>query len=317
MKAYKGFTKDMKCRDFQFSEGETYHEDKAELCEKGFHACEDPIDCFSYYNPSESVYHEVELDEVSDERNDDSKVVAKTIKIGGEVSFLGIAKAHVDYIISRVKDDKKKSAHKTEDRSAATNTGNRSAATNTGNMSAATNTGDMSAATNTGNWSAATNTGDMSAATNTGNRSAATNTGNRSAATNTGNRSAATNTGDRSAATNTGNWSAATNTGDMSAATNTGNMSAATNTGDWSAATNTGDWSAATVTGKDSVAIVTGLGCKVKGAIGCAIVCVERGEWSGETYPIKAICSSIVDGEKIKADTWYTVKNGEFVEVEE
>ena len=253
MKAYKGFTKDMKCRDFQFAEGETYHEDTAKLCEHGFHACEDPIGCFGYYSPADSVYHEVELDDVSDERDDDSKVVAKTIKIGSEVSLFGIAKAHVDYVISKVKDDKKKAAYKTDYRSAATNTGNQSAATNTG---------------------------------------------------------------DRSAATNTGNWSAATNTGDRSAATNTGNQSAATNTGNWSAATNTGNWSAAEVSGKSSVAIVTGEESKVKGAVGCAIVCVERGEWNGETYPIKAICAAIVDDEKIKADTWYTVKDGEFVEVE-
>ncbi|OMG45245.1 hypothetical protein BK140_33355 [Paenibacillus macerans] len=115
------------------------------------------------------------------------------------------------------------------------------------------------------------------------------NTGNRSASTNTGNRSAATNTGNRSAATNTGNWSAATNTG---------NRSAATNTGDWSAATNTGD---------DS---------KAKGSLGSAIVVVERGDWNGDTYPLIAIKSAIVDGESIKADTFYKLQNGEFVEVE-
>ena len=42
----------------------------------------------------------------------------------------------------------------------------------------------------------------------------------------------------------------------------------------------------------------------------------ERGEWDGETYPLLAICAAIVDGEKIKADTWYTAENGELVEVE-
>ena len=52
------------------------------------------------------------------------------------------------------------------------------------------------------------------------------------------------------------------------------------------------------------------------GALGCAICCVERGEWDGETYPIIAVKAAIVDGEKIKADTWYRLKNGEFVEVE-
>lgn len=46
--AYKGFDKDMKCRDFQFAEGETYHEDKAELCNSGFHACTMPLDVLDY-----------------------------------------------------------------------------------------------------------------------------------------------------------------------------------------------------------------------------------------------------------------------------
>ena len=152
--------------------------------------------------------------------------------------------------------------------------------------------------------------------TNTGDRSAATNTGDYSAATNTGNRSAATNTGNRSAATNTGDYSAATNTGDRSAATNTGNRSAATNTGNRSAATNTGDRSAAIVEGKDSVAIVTGFEGKAKGSLGCWIVLTERGEWNGETYPIKEVKAFKVDGENIKENTFYRLINGVATEVE-
>ena len=116
---------------------------------------------------------------------------------------------------------------------------------------------------------------------------------------------------------NTGNRSAATNTGNLSAATNTGNLSAATNTGDYSAATNTGDCSAAEVSGKDSVAAVFGYEGRAKGALGCAIVVAERGDWNGETYPLISIKAAIVDGETIKPDVWYTLKGGEFVEVEE
>ena len=149
---------------------------------------------------------------------------------------------------------------------------------------------------------------------NTGYRSAATNTGDRSAATNTGVCSAATNTGDYSAATNTGVCSAATNTGDYSAATNTGVCSAATNTGDCSAATNTGYRSAAKVSGKESVAVVTGKDSKAAGALGDWIVLTERGEWNGYTYPIKEVKAFKVDGEKIKADTFYKLANGEPVE---
>ena len=158
------------------------------------------------------------------------------------------------------------------------------------------------------------NTGNHSAATNTGDYSAATNTGDRSVATNTGDRSAATNTGNHSAATNNGHYSAATNTGDYSAATNTGNHSAATNTGDYSAATNTGYQSAAKVSGKESIAVVTGKDSKAAGALGDWIVLTERGGWNGETCPIKEVKAFKIDGEKIKADTFYKLVDGEAVE---
>ena len=106
------------------------------------------------------------------------------------------------------------------------------------------------------------------------------------------------------------------NTGDYSAATNTGYRSAATNTGDYSAATNTGNRSAAKVSGKESVAIVTGKDSKAAGAIGDWIVLTERGDWNGETYPIKEVKAFKVDGDKIKADTFYKLVNGEAVEIE-
>ena len=277
MKCYKGFDKDLKCRNFQYEIGKEYEEERAEICDTGFHACENPLDVFGYYAPAGSRYCEVELD-ANDQKSDDSKRVGKKISIKAEIGIAGIIKAGVEYIKDQVNwDDDKKS-----------------------------NTGDQSAATNTGNRSAATNTGDRSAATNTGNRSAATNTGDRSAATNTGNRSAATNTGDRSAATNTGNRSAATNTGDWSAATNTGNRSAATNTG---------DCSAATVEGKESVAMAIGYNSKAKGSLGCFIVLAECKEMGGE-YHIVDVKSAKVDGEKIKPDTFYKLINGEFVEAD-
>ena len=75
MKAYKGFNKDMTCRGFQYEEGKTYETDEAKMCESGFHACEDPLDCFGYYNPAESVYHEVEIEDNGERQSNDTKVV--------------------------------------------------------------------------------------------------------------------------------------------------------------------------------------------------------------------------------------------------
>ena len=104
------------------------------------------------------------------------------------------------------------------------------------------------------------------------------------------------------------------NTGYQSAATNTGNYSAATNTGDYSAATNTGYQSAAKVSGKESIAIVTGKDSTAAGALGDWIVLTERGEWNGDARTIKEVKAFKVDGEKIKADTFYKLVNGEAVE---
>ena len=296
IKAYKGFNNDMTCRGFQFEEGKEYEQKgKIETCENGFHACENPMDVFGYYPPSNSRYCEVEQSGYIDRGKD--KIASSKIHIRCEIGLSSIIQAGVKFILDKV------------------NWKNNNA-TNTGDYSAATNTGDYSAATNTGNYSAATNTGDRSAATNTGYRSAATNTGDRSAATNTGDYSAATNTGDYSAATNTGDRSAATNTGNSSAATNTGYRSAATNTGNSSAATNTGDCSVAKVEGKESIAIVTGLYSKACGALGCWIVLTERGEWNGETCPIKEVKAVRVDGKTIKANTWYKLENGQIIETE-
>ena len=79
----------------------------------------------------------------------------------------------------------------------------------------------------------------------------------------------------------------------------------------------TGDQGAASATGKSGVALAAGIECKAMGTLGCAICCVERGEWDGETYPIIAVKAAIVDGETIMPGVWYTLKNGEFTEVTE
>ena len=61
--------------------------------------------------------------------------------------------------------------------------------------------------------------------------------------------------------------------------------------------------------------ILPGYRCKAKGAIGCWIVLAERGEWNGNTYPIKEVKAFEVDGKKVKADTWYMLVNGQLKEV--
>lgn len=103
IKSYKGFKKDMTCKGFQYEEGKEYETGKAECCETGFHACEYPLDCFSYYSPNESVFHEVEQNGELDRNGSNTKVASTKIKIGASINIAGIVKAAIEYTTQRAK----------------------------------------------------------------------------------------------------------------------------------------------------------------------------------------------------------------------
>lgn len=105
--SYKGFNKDMTCRDFQYKEGESYEEPSAKECERGFHACEYPLDCLDYYSPNESVCHVVEQSGEISRHSDDTKVASTKIKIGAEINIAGLVKAAIEYTMKRVNPEAK------------------------------------------------------------------------------------------------------------------------------------------------------------------------------------------------------------------
>ena len=220
MKAYKGFNNDMTCRGFQYEEGKTYETGEAKLCQSGFHACEDPLDCFGYYAPGKSVFREVELEDVSEERQSaDSKVVAKKITIGAEISVAKICDLKFAYVKERTTNE------------------------NNAEPGKAASAGESGAAS----------AGECGAAS----------------------------AGDRGAAS----------------------------AGDYGYSVSGGK----SATGKQGVAVAKGNGACVIGGLGALLVLAEE---KSDSYEIVAWEAAVVDGDTIKADTWYTLKNGEFVEVD-
>ena len=137
IKSYKGFEKDMTCKGFQYEEGKEYETEKAECCETGFHACEYPLDCFSYYSPNESVFHEVEQDGELDRGGGNTKVASTKIKIGASINIAGIVKAAIEYTTQRAK----KENGSDEDCGASSATGNCGASSATGDCGASSATG--------------------------------------------------------------------------------------------------------------------------------------------------------------------------------
>ena len=260
MKTYKGFDKDLKCRGFQYEIGKEYETENAECCKTGFHACEYPLDCLNYYEPTTSRYCEVEQSgEISKRNDEDTKVSSTKIKIGAEIGLAGLIKASIEYIKERATKKCKGSCLRSD-------------------------------------------------------RSVASNSGYRSVASNSGDSSVASNSGDRSVASNSGYSSVASNSGDSSVASNSGDSSVASNSGYRSVASNSGYSSVAEVKNNESVACALGIKSKAKGKIGCWLVISE---WKFIDYTWHRVDTQCVkvDGVNIKEDTYYTLKDGKFVEV--
>ena len=125
----------------------------------------------------------------------------------------------------------------------------------------------------------------------------------------TGARGAASSTGDRGAASSTGYRGAASSTGYRGAASSTGHQGAASSTGYQGAALATGTEASASATGANSVAIATGHDGRAKGALGCWLVLTER----DDDYNILGVKAVRVDGKKVKADVFYTLRDGKVV----
>ena len=288
IKSYKGFNTDMTCRGKQYEEGKEYEEQSAETCECGMHACEYPLDCFGYYPPGSSVYHEVEQSGEVSRNGNDTKIASSKMKIGARLDIRGIVSAAIEYTKSRTTTEYTDPGMATAGIGGAATAGDRGAAT----------AGDRGAAT--AGYRGAATAGDSGAAT-AGDRGAAT----------AGDRGAAT-AGDRGAAT--AGYSGAATAGDRGAAT-AGDSGAAT--AGYRGAATAGDYGAATsrgksASGKNGLSVARGNGVKVKGGIGAILVIAEE---NSTDFDIKEWKAVVVDGEKVKADTWYKLEDGELVEV--
>ena len=174
--AYKAMDKNMMCRGKQYEIGKTYHENKADCCNAGMHACENPMDVLHYYPLKNSPrFFEVECGGSVDKSVEDSKLACTELTVKGEVNFAGLVKATVNAVFNRVKGKEPFSS---------------------GNSSTAGSSGYYSTAGSSGYYSTAGSSGYSSTAGSSGNSSTAGSSGNSSTAGSSGNSSTAAATGD-------------------------------------------------------------------------------------------------------------------------
>ena len=95
--AYKGFNKDLTCRCFQYEIGKEYEEKEVSVCERGFHACENPFDVLDFYGDVlDNRFCKVEQSGTI--KKDDKKQASSKIKVVAEIGFTGLFKAGIEWI---------------------------------------------------------------------------------------------------------------------------------------------------------------------------------------------------------------------------
>ena len=164
--AYKAMDKNMQCRGKQYEVGKTYHEDKADCCHAGMHACENPLDVLHYYPLKDSPrFFEVECGGSVDKSEEESKLACTELTVKGEVNFEGLVKATVNAVFNRAKG---KESFSSGDCSTAGSSGDYSTAGSSGDYSTAGSSGDCSTAGSSGYCSTAGSSGYCSTAAATG-----------------------------------------------------------------------------------------------------------------------------------------------------
>ena len=142
--AYKAMNKNMQCRGKQYEVGKTYHEDKADCCNAGMHACENPLDVLHYYPLKDGPrFFEVECGGNVDKSGEDSKLACTELTVKGEVNFAGLVKATVNAVFNRAKG---KEPFSSGDYSTAGSSGDSSTAGSSGCSSTAAATGSYCSA---------------------------------------------------------------------------------------------------------------------------------------------------------------------------
>jgi len=276
IKGWKGFDKDMKCRGFQYEEGKTYETDKAVICQEGFHFCTDPFDVLNYYNLADSTFAEVESQGETVTHNEDSKVATTKIKINAQLSLGNFINAAVSFIMDKCQKEKQAS-------------GDDSKLAASGDSSKLAASGDYSKLAASGDYSKLAASGDDSQLAASGHYS-------------------------QLAAS--GHYSQLAASGDDSKLAASGDSSKLAASGDYSKLAASGDDSQLDITGDDSVGAAIGIDNTIKGKKGNWITLAEWKYDDNKKRSVPVCVKSIqIDGNKIKADTFYKLKNGKFQEV--
>ena len=285
MKGFKGFEKDFSCKGKQYEENTTYEEHGVGCCHKGvMHFCEDPWEVLNHYdlvdgNGNFSEFAEVEA--LGQVWNDGENRATNKIHVGAKLGLKGFLKACIDFTLEKTKYE-----------------------SNGTNLP-----GDCAQIGSSGNSAQIGSSGYYAQIGSSGDCAQIGSSGNSAKIGSSGYYAQIGSSGDSAQIGSSGN---------SAKIGSSGYYAQIGSSGDSAKIGSSGDCAKINSTGEDAVIMCAGRRSKAKGKKGSWITLAEwvKDEEKGRYVPI-CVKTERVDGEKIKEDTYYTLKNGEFVEVEE
>ena len=294
--SYKAFDKNMQCRNFQYEVGKEYEMDgEIKCCNRGFHACKSPMEVWDYYDILNSRYAEVEQSGKIDEEENSTKVCSSHIKIKAELKLADIIKVGVEWLKDIT------SPSKVNADGALNDNGDRKKQIGSSGYSAQIGS--------SGYYAKIGSSGDYAQIGSSGYYAQIGSSGYYAKIGSSGYSAQIGSSGDYAQIGSSGDSAKIGSSGDSAKIGSSGNSAKIGSSGDSAKIGSTGE---------DSVIMCAGNSSIAKAKVGSWITLAEW-KWSYEKNHNVPVCvkTEYVDGDNIKADTWYKLENGKFVEVNE
>ena len=310
--AYKGFDKNLNCRGFQYEVGKEYEMDgDIKCCERGFHACESPLEVFDYYDMLNSRFAEVEHSGEIDKEENTTKVCSSRIKVKAELKLADIINLGVEWIKEVTSPTKVEKDDKLND-----NRGYSAKIGSSGDYAKIASSGYYARIGSSGNYAQIGSSGYSAQIASSGNSAQIGSSGNSAQIANSGDCAQIVSSGDYAKIGNSGYYAKIGNSGDCAQIVSSGYSAQIASSGDYAQIASSGDSAQIASSGEHSVVFAAGHNSIAKAKIGSWITLTEWEYNDGVRVPI-CVKTEQVDGERVKADTFYKLIDGEFKEVEE
>ena len=310
--AYKGFDKNLKCRDFQYEVGKEYEMDgDIKCCERGFHACESPLEVFDHYDMLNSRFAEVEQSGKIDKEENTTKVCSSRIKVKAELKIADIINLGVEWIKDVTSPAKLKKETDLND-----NGNNYAQIGSSGYSAQIGSSGDSAKIGSSGYYAKIGSSGDSAKIGSSGDSAKIGSSGYYAKIGSSGDSAQIGSSGDSAKIGSSGDSAKIGSSGDSAKIGSSGDSAKIGSSGDYAQIGSSGDSAKIESTGEHSIVMAAGYDSMAKAKIGSWITLAEWERNDNVWVPI-CVKTEKVDGERIKADTYYKLVDGEFKEVGE